>query len=433
MDDKQVKGIRAFLPAFGLKGWGIAVMGMAFYYFWQSPLHAAINFYYDYFESVYGWTNVQLSAAITIGMLVGVAGIFIWGPLNKKMGSKQISVIGLVGGAASMLVFAFMPSIPTFYAAVILFCFFAVSYSQIAVATFAANWFPRTRGMYMGMATMGITACSATFTLITSKLVPSIGLTLTLVMWSAIMVVIAILVAVFAKNNPEEVGAWPDNDRTISKDQLMAEVKAAEEYKKRSPWTVSAVLKCRYTWTIAIGWGLCMMSATGFITQLVPTLISFGHEPGLGILLLSSMWPAGVLGNWLGGVVDNKFGTRTASMIFVVFEIAACLGLVLAGTSATVATICTGVFMAAMSAFSNVTVSMVTSVFGRQDFENAWPVVSIPFKAIESFGPLIISLVAARVSFKISYVVLVGVLICAIVLMLCTTTKQIGSQIHTEK
>lgn len=89
--------------------------------------------------------------------------------------------------------------------------------------------------------------------------------------------------------------------------------------------------------------------------------------------------------------------------------------------------------MAAMSAFSNVTVSMVTSVFGRQDFENAWPVVSIPFKAIESFGPLVISLVAARVSFKISYVVLVGVLVCAIVLMLCTTTKQIGSQIHTEK
>ena len=430
MKEKNVTGIRAYLPAFGVKGWGIALMGIAFYYFYQGPLHFAINFYYSYFEQVYGWTNTQLAAAITIGQLVGVAGIFIWGPLNKRIGSKKVAIIGLLGGALSTLVFAFAPSIPTFYISVIVFCFFAVAYAQIAVATFAANWFPRTRGMYMGMATMGLTLGNATVTLITSKLVPSIGLTQTLLMWSGLMVVVAILVAALAKNNPEEAGAWPDNDRTVSREELLAEARAAEEYKKRSPWTVSAVLKCRYTWTIAIGWGICMMCAGGFLGQLVPTLISFGHSPELGIILLSSMWPAGILGNWLGGVVDNKFGTRTASIIFVCFEIAACLGLVLAGTSTAVVTVCTAVFMAAMSAFSNVTVSMVTSVFGRQDFENAWPVVSVPFKIIESFGVLLISLIATRASFSMSYIATACLLVVAIVLMLMTTTEQIGSRIH---
>ena len=380
MQKNKTSGISTYLPAFGVKGWMIAIMGMAFYYFYQGPLHFAINFYYSYFESVYGWTNTQLAAAITIGQLVGVGGIFIWGPLNKKLGSKTVAVIGLLGGAASTLVFAFNPSIPTFYVSVIVFCFFAVAYSQIAVATFAANWFPRTRGMYMGMATMGLTLGNATVTLITSKLVPVIGLTPTLLMWSGLMVVVAILVALFAKNNPEEAGAWPDNDRSVSKEELMAEARAAEEYKKNSPWTVSAVIRCKYTWTIAIGWGLCMMCAGGFLGQLVPTLISFGHDPALGITLLSTLWPAGIIGNWLGGVADNKFGTRTASIIFVCFEIGACLGLVFAGSSTVVATICTAIFMAAMSAFSNVTVSMVTNVFGRQDFENAWPVVSVPFK-----------------------------------------------------
>lgn len=103
------------------------------------------------------------------------------------------------------------------------------------------------------------------------------------------------------------------------------------------------------------------------------------------------------------------------------------------GSSVVVATVCTAVLMAAMSAFSNVTVSMVTNVFGRQDFENAWPVVSVPFKAVESFGPLVISLVAAATSFTISYVVLAVALIVAIALMLATTTKQIGSQVHAGK
>jgi predicted MFS family arabinose efflux permease len=176
-----------------------------------------------------------------------------------------------------------------------------------------------------------------------------------------------------------------------------------------------------------------MMCAGGFLGQLVPTLASFGHDPAFGIMLLTSLWPTGIIGNWLGGVADNNFGTRTASIIFVCFEIAACIGLIMAGSNSVVATLCTGTFMAAMSAFSNVTVSMVTNVFGRQDFENAWPVVSVPFKIIESFGVLLISMIAARSSFSGSYVAMIVLLIVAIVLMLMTTTKQIGSQIHEEK
>ena len=112
MEQKKVTGISKYLPAFGVKGWGIALMGMAFYYFYQGPLHFAINFYYGYFEALYGWTNSQLAAAITIGQLVGVAGIFIWGPLNKKMGSKKVAIIGLAGGAISTMFFAFTPSVP---------------------------------------------------------------------------------------------------------------------------------------------------------------------------------------------------------------------------------------------------------------------------------------------------------------------------------
>ena len=281
--------------------------------------------------------------------------------------------------------FAFAPSIPTFYLSVILFCFFAVAYSQIAVATFAANWFPRTRGMYMGMATMGLTIGNATVTLVTSKMVPVYGVKVTLIMWSTLMVIVAILVALFAKNNPEEAGAWPDNDRSVSMEELMAEAKAAEEYKKHSPWTVSAVLRFAQIYMDHRHWlGSLRDVPGGFLGQLVPTLASFGHDPAFGIMLLTSLWPTGIIGNWLGGVADNSFGTRTASIIFVCFEIAACIGLIMAGSNPVVATLCTGTFMAAMSAFSNVTVSMVTNVFGRQDFENAWPVVSVPFKIIEA-------------------------------------------------
>ena len=54
----------------------------------------------------------------------------------------------------------------------------------------------------------------------------------------------------------------------------------------------------------------------------------------------------------------------------------------------------------------------------------------VPFKVIESFGVLLISMIATASAFKTSYVAMVALLVLAIVLMLMTTTEQIGSKIH---
>ena len=434
MDNKEnkVTGIRAYLPAFGVKGWIIAIFGICFFYFYKSPIETASNFFLTYLESVFGWSNTTVSTGITVGAVIGVISIPIWAPLNKKWGAKKLATVGLIGGAVSAMIFGLFPSLATLYISVALFCFFATSYSQLAVAQFGADWFPHTKGMYMGMATMGLTLQGATYTLLISKIVPALGLAGGLGIISGLMVIVAILLNLLAKNTPEEAGAWPDNDKSVTREQLNAEAAAAAEYKKHSPWTTKKVLSCKYTWTIAIGWGILMMCAGGFLAQLVPTLISFGHDPNLGIILLSSCWPAGVIGNWLGGVIDNKFGTKVASMCVAILEIIICICLATFGTTKIVAVICTALFMASMSAGSNVTMSMATTVFGRQDFENAWPVISVPFKIIESFGITVISVLAAGSSFATTYYILAGVLVVALILMIMTTDKCIASNVHGE-
>lgn len=126
----------------------MAGFGIAFYYFYQCPLQLAINFLYGYLEGMYGWTNAELSFAVTIGNIIGVLSIFIWGPLTKKIGPKKVSIIGLVGSALAVLIFALVPTLVTWYVAIIISSFFTMGFIQMGVATFAANWFPRTRGMY---------------------------------------------------------------------------------------------------------------------------------------------------------------------------------------------------------------------------------------------------------------------------------------------
>ena len=136
------RSISTYLPAFGVKGWGIALFAIAFYYFMNAPMQTASNFFFGFFESTRGWTNTQLSAAMTLGNVVGVVSILIWAPIAKKIGSKKLAFIGMLGAAISNLIFAFFPSIPTYYVAILLFSFFSIAYSQLAVAQFAADWFP---------------------------------------------------------------------------------------------------------------------------------------------------------------------------------------------------------------------------------------------------------------------------------------------------
>ena len=115
MDNKEnkVTGIRAYLPAFGVKGWIIAIFGICFFYFYKSPIETASNFFLTYLESAFGWNNTTVSTGITVGAVIGVISIPIWAPLNTKWGAKKLATVGLIGGAVSAMIFGLFPSLLT--------------------------------------------------------------------------------------------------------------------------------------------------------------------------------------------------------------------------------------------------------------------------------------------------------------------------------
>lgn len=167
----------------------------------------------------------------------------------------------------------------------------------------------------MGIATMGMSISSATLNpIILGFAGSSLGISGFFWVMAAIVVATAVVVFLFVRNNPEEAGAYPDNDRSVSREELEAEFRAAQEYKKTSPWTMARVLKTPQAWLISLGTGLPMMVGAGTIALLVPTLASYGQDPMLGVVLLSSMWPIGLLGHYLIGVLDQKLGTKKTTI-----------------------------------------------------------------------------------------------------------------------
>ena len=313
----ESKKFNAWLPDFGTKGWGITIACFVFFYFY-SFWNAATNTLFGLFNEMYGWQQTDMSYVITIAGWISLIAVVLFGTLGRRIGAKMVSVIGLTGSATGFAVLACARTFAIFTAGVVIFNFSMVAYATIGVGLLGSSWFPRTKGAFMGIATMGMTISSATLNpIILGFAGSSLGISGFFWVMAAIVAATVVVVFLFVRNNPEEAGAYPDNDRSVSREELEAEFRAAQEYKKTSPWTMARVLKTPQTWLIGLGTGLPMMVGAGTIALLVPTLASYGQDPMLGVVLLSSMWPIGLLGHYLIGVLDQKLGTKKTTIAVV--------------------------------------------------------------------------------------------------------------------
>lgn len=411
--------------AFGKKGWGIAGIGILFYFFWQGPMYSASNFWFTALEEMFGWSVPSMALPITLAGILSVFGVILWGALAKKFGAKRIIVICLLCAAACNMIFVSFMTLWSFGLSIILFFFFSMGYSVIGVGQLGADWFPHTKGVYMGIVTVGSTINMASINMVLAFAVPAFGIGPSLAVYSIAQVIAAILVGIFVKNTPEEAGAFPDNDKSITREQLMKEFKEMEEYKKSSPWNVKTLLRNPTMWKIGIAWGIAMMCGVGIIQQLVQILTSFGHPFMLGITILTLGWPIGVFGHILVGIIDLRFGTRNTSMLMALILLCSQIILITTGGSLAGAIIAAGLLLFGISGIQNVTMSMTTTTFGRKDFENAWPVISTIFQLISNAGVLIIAILAAALTYQGSLGVVAGLLAVVILIMFLTPKNQI--------
>lgn len=427
------KKFNAWIPNFGAKGWGITFtcfVFFIFYTFWNS----VTNTLFGMFTEQYGWQQTDMSYVITIAGWISLFAVVLFGALGRKIGAKMVSVIGLIGSALGFVILACMTNFAMFAAGVIVFYFCMVAYATIGVGMLGSSWFPRTKGAFMGIATIGMTFCSAAMNPIILGFVGA-GLGVSAFFWACaiVLVIMAVVVLLFVKNNPEEANAYPDNDRSISREELDAEFAAAMEYKKTSPWTTAKVLKTPQTWLIGLGTGIPMMVGAGVIALLVPTLAAFGQDPMFGVLLLSSMWPVGLLGHYLIGVIDQKIGTKKTTLIVVCILGIGGLLCFLGGTNAVACAIATGMFMFGLSGAANVCMSMTTSIFGRADFEVAYTPIQVIFNILNFADVSVMSTIAAL--FGPTIVMLAVFLMCIVAFGIVSAIpyRQIASKIRGDE
>ena len=430
------KSATSVLPNFGRKGWPVVLMGVAFFYLYLSVFDVGLNTLYGVYEGLYGWRMQDISLVASSGGWLAVFGVGLFGFVCKKFGAKAAAISGLLGCAVGFLLIGLATEFWMFTLGVWVYFFCAVAFGVIAVGQFGANWFPRGKGKFMGVATMGVAIAGATINPLMMAVIPAYGVQAFMFGFAAVCVVVALLVSRL-KNYPEEAGVYPDNGEASDQAQVELELRRSLEYRKRSPWTTKKVLASKETWLVAVGWGLPMMVTLGVMGQIVPAFVSFGHDSILPVTLLSAMFPVGIAATYIGGVLDAKLGPKPITIFVVCLIAVASLIFILFGTNAVAATVGMAALFASTSIMKNMSMSMTTTVFGREDFENAWPVVSVVQKFIWASGLVVIAMIATTWSYTVAFAFAIGVAAVALVLILftpksCIVDESLKKQVEAE-
>lgn len=406
---------------FGKKGWMIIIISVLYFYLSTAVTSDGANMINAVLQAKFGLTSLSpLTLGQTLGGWLTVLTIPVFTAISMKNGAKSVIITSLVIFAVCTYFIFNAQSVIVYQIAVTVACATLIGFSMVGVGQIGANWFPTKKGLFMGYATFGIAIAAASVNLMMNWMMGFMGFEKISYFFITLTVLAIIVTIVFVKNNPEEAGAFPDIDTSMTKEKALEIAAKAEELKRTSPWTTKKVLSLKDTWVIAIGWGLMMTGASGIISQFVAAAMSWGHDMSVPITLLTVMFPVGIFFSWFIGFIDDKWGTKTASLVVCGMEVFGALVAGLFGTNYFALALGGGCFMGAMSGGNNLTMSVTGTKFGRFDFNNAWSVISVITRVISATGIVGVSLLASKLGYTGAYII-VAATVCVAALIIWKT------------
>lgn len=404
---------------FGKWGWSMIIYVMILNFFFAALTTDGQNLFPSFFAQVKGWNPNALLAVATPAGIIGIVGNFLFSRMLIKVKAKIVAGMTMIITGACFAILGFAPNVPVYFIAMCLVCFFASGFGLSAQPLIMAHWFPKKKGIALGWSTMGAPFSSAFFVSGFSVLFGVAGLQKSFLYIGIIVVIMGIISFFWAKDYPEEVGAYPDNMIPVEGENQMPEV--ANE---KSQFTLAALMKDKDMWLISIGFGFLWMALVGILSQFVPRMMSVGYEQSQALMMLTIVSIVAIPGSYFWGWLDSKIGTKKASFIFAFSYVIALICLITSVNAFVVwlGCICAGF---GIGGLLNLLTSMVITVYGRKDFVFANSVI-VPIASILrvlAFMVVAFLLQLSNGSYTLPYVVFIVIDIIGACMILLVTNE----------
>ncbi|MGK2861821.1 MAG: MFS transporter [Chitinophagaceae bacterium] len=358
-------------PPGKIKKWKIQVAATAFLSLFSlvGIMFYGLPFFYDFWITEFGWSRATITSGNAVGkVLVGPVFGFIAGWLIDKFGPRRLMLFGIMMGGLALIGLSMMTSLWQFY---LFYLFNALGYlfgGPLPNQVLISRWFDKSRGKIMGIAYLGIG--------VGGMLVPQIARALNLnfgwrggLLWLGIlMIVIALPMVWFVKENPEH---------------LALQNKAGAP---KTPFT--SILKKRSFYLLLIG-SMCSIAAVSGTSQNLKLFLSLdlAYTQGAAANVLSIVLGSSILGRLLMGWLADKVQKKYV-MILIYSMVAVSIPMLYAADSTWVVYLFAFFFGMALGGDYMIIPLMAAELFGVRVMGRVMGIIIAADGLGEAFGPM---------------------------------------------
>lgn len=355
-------------------------------------------------------TGISVSKLLMVNTVVGIIAAILSvliGQIVIKKGAKAVTVAGyIVGGIISALL-GHAAGLAAVTVCLFLIQLSMLSYSFMTTNNIIANWFPRKKGVILGITTMGLALGNSTLTPLFSKICDIAGFNGALLIYGIIMILLGIASIFWIRETPQEIGLYPDNN---------PEYKAPETFV--SKWTFSNLLRNKSAYLVTFSFGLSFLACIAAVSQLVPfaQFREFSLSQSLTIMSVGGIVSA--LISFISGVIDQKWGTKKTTILYCLLCLISYIILIFVTMQPIVAFFL--VFIVGLNgAPGNLTPSMFITKFGPENYTAVNRLLMPVVMVLRSCSYFVVGMaMSIRGNMADIYIVLSVIIVISLILLL---------------
>ncbi len=386
---------------FGRKGWTVVIYQVVWFFFMTGMTVDGLNIIVPQIAAYRGWDPNAVLSISTPASIIALFIVVIFGGLAKKFGLKRVMVITMFAAGAATICYGNAPTIALYAVFLVAMVALINAFALTLGLSICTNWFPTKKGVIMGFTTIGMNLASALISQILNQLSSRSNIAVAITIMGCVIIIVGILTAIFIKDTPEKAGCYPDNDPEIAK-LIQKEEKALEG---SSEIGYGEALKNPKTWIFGIAYGFFGLATVGIMSQLAGYFMTVKHyslQTSLNIITIAAV--IGVVGSIIWGIVDQKVGTKKASILFGIWY---SIGILLLLSSNNIIMV-VGIVMlgAGIGGNGNFAPSMAALVYGRRDFPICYSVLNMIVGIVRSCSFVLLAILrSAFGGYTVPYVV----------------------------
>lgn len=331
-----------------------------------------------------GWDYTKVLSLATAAGALSVIGNLLLGKICEKKGPKFSIILGLLTSACFVFLYGSATNLTVYAIGLFGAICCGQSISFFGASALIANWFPRKKGLAMGIVTIGPPVATIAMVSVMNSLLGSLGLKKGVMVISAVLLLVALFCLFAVHDTPEECGETPDN---MPKEEL-EKLHSEEEHTEKLP--LGQLLKMKSFWYILLMMGICNLTQTGLMAQFLVRYQGTDIPESTVIVMMSIMAVIAIFGSMIVGYFENKLGTQKAYSIFAaLFALAFLLNFTNIPGLVYLSVPMFGVVLTLMQIFLS---AFELSVFGRKNFKQANAVL---FPLISMIGQMTFLLISA--------------------------------------